>query len=162
MNNLKFLKDKMWWLNILVILMWSCFKNQPPRSFLISWCITLWLRVWHLRGKWYEVWRVWEKVWLFQVRLPFGNLQEDIQVDVFCALYLGICFSWIIFTVGFWCQTIHKEILRRFVTMMVKSGLEKNILRFHDGLQSCYCPVPKNLPRKAELAWQVSRYLWRG
>ena len=101
MISLKFLKDKMWWLNIPVILMWSCFKNQPRRSFLISWCITLWLRVWHLRGKWYEVWRVWEKVWLFQVRLLFGNLQEDIQVDVFCAVYLGnSLFSWIIFNLG--------------------------------------------------------------
>ena len=30
-----------------------------------------------------------------------------------------------------------------------------------DPLQSCCCPVQKNLPRKAELAWQVSRYLWR-
>ena len=29
-------------------------------------------------------------------------------------------------------------------------------------LQSCCCPLQKNLPRKAELAWLVSRYLWRG
>ena len=28
--------------------------------------------------------------------------------------------------------------------------------------QSCYCPVQKNLPRKTEMAWQVSRYFWRG
>ena len=67
-------------------------------------------------------------------------------------------------TVGFWCQTIHKKFLRRFDTvlglkMMMKSGLEKMILKFHDGLQSCCCPVQKNLPKKAELAWQVSRYL---
>ena len=67
-------------------------------------------------------------------------------------------------TVGFWCQIIYKKFLRRFDTifglkMMMKSGLEKNILKFHDGLQSCCCPVQKNLPRKAELAWQVSRYL---
>ena len=45
---------------------------------------------------------------------------------------------------------------------MVKSGLEKNILKFHVPLQSCCCPVQKNLPRRAELAWLVSRYLWRG
>ena len=69
-------------------------------------------------------------------------------------------------TVGFWCQKIHKKFLLKFDTIfglkrMVKSGLEKIILRFHDGLQSCCCPVQKNLPRKAELAWQVSRYLWR-
>ena len=72
----------------------------------------------------------------------------------------------LIITVGFWCQTIHKKFLQRFDTifglkMMMKSGLEKIILKFHDGLQSCCCPVQKNLPRKAELAWQVSRYLWR-
>ena len=69
-------------------------------------------------------------------------------------------------TAGFWCQTIHKKFLWRFDTifglkMMMKSGLEKIILKFHDGLQSCCCPVQKNLPRKAELVWQVSRYLWR-
>ena len=46
--------------------------------------------------------------------------------------------------------------------VMVKSGLEKIILKFHVPLQSCCCPVQKNLPRKAELAWLVSRYLWRG
>ena len=43
-------------------------------------------------------------------------------------------------TVGFWCQTIHEKFLQRFDTifglkMMVKSGLEKNILKFNDGLQ---------------------------
>ena len=45
---------------------------------------------------------------------------------------------------------------------MVKSGLEFFILKFTEPLQSCCCPVPKNLPIRAELAWQVSRYLWRG
>ena len=69
-------------------------------------------------------------------------------------------------TISFWCQTINEKFFRRFDTifgleMMVKSGLEKIILRFHDGLQTCCCPVQKNLPRKAELAWQISRYLWR-
>ncbi len=46
--------------------------------------------------------------------------------------------------------------------MMMKSGLEFFILKFYQPLQSCCCPVQKNLPRKAELAWQVSRYLRRG
>ena len=69
------------------------------------------------------------------------------------------------FTVGFWCQTIHKKFSQRFNTivglkMVVKSGLEKVIFKFHNGLQSCCCPVQKNLPRKAELARQVSRYRW--
>ena len=40
--------------------------------------------------------------------------------------------------------------------------LEFFILKFTKPLQSCCCPVQKNLPRRAELAWQVSRYLWRG
>ena len=43
--------------------------------------------------------------------------------------------------------------------MMVKSGLEFFILKFTETLQSCCCPVQKHLPREAELAWQVSRYL---
>ena len=52
---------------------------------------------------------------------------NDVQTETHC-------------TVGFWCQTIHKKFLRRFDTifglkMMVKSGLEKNILKFHCGLQ---------------------------
>ena len=46
--------------------------------------------------------------------------------------------------------------------MMVKSGLEFFILKFTEPLQSYCCPVQKNLPRWAELVWQVSRYLWRG
>ena len=46
--------------------------------------------------------------------------------------------------------------------MMMKSGLEKIILKFHVHLQSCCSPMQKNLPRKAELAWLLSRYLWRG
>ena len=45
--------------------------------------------------------------------------------------------------------------------MIVKSGLE-SILKFTEPLQSCCCPVQKYLPRMAELAWQLSRYLWRG
>ena len=63
------------------------------------------------------------------------------------------------FTVGFWCQTIHRKFLRRFDTIFGLKMMVKNILKFHDSLQSCCCPVQKNLPRKAELAWQVSRYL---
>jgi hypothetical protein len=46
--------------------------------------------------------------------------------------------------------------------MTMKSGLEFFILKFTKPLQSCCCPVQKNLPRKAELACQVRRYLWRG
>ena len=44
---------------------------------------------------------------------------------------------------------------------MVKSGLEF-ILKLTEPLQSCCCPVQKYLPRMAELAWQLSRNLWRG
>ena len=55
-------------------------------------------------------------------------------------------------TVGFWCQTIHKKILRRFDTifglkMMMKSDLEKIILKFHGGL-------PANLLGQFSLSWQ--------
>ena len=45
--------------------------------------------------------------------------------------------------------------------MMVKSCLEF-ILKLTEPLQICCCPVQKYLPRLAELAWQLSRYLWRG
>jgi hypothetical protein len=38
---------------------------------------------------------------------------------------------------------------------IVKSGLEKIILKFHVPLQSCCCPVQKNLARRAELAWLI-------
>ena len=41
----------------------------------------------------------------------------------------------------------------------VKSGLDFFILKSYQPLQSCCCPVQKDLPRRAELAWQVSRYL---
>ena len=46
--------------------------------------------------------------------------------------------------------------------MKVKSGLEFFMFILNEPLQSCCCPVQKNQPRKAELAWQVSSYLWRG
>ena len=46
--------------------------------------------------------------------------------------------------------------------MVVKSGLEFFILKFTEPLQSCCCPVQKYLPGMAELARQLSRYLWRG
>ena len=42
--------------------------------------------------------------------------------------------------------------------MMKNGGLEFFILKFIEPLQCCCCPVPKNLAKKAELAWQVSRY----
>ena len=46
-------------------------------------------------------------------------------------------------------QKILTEIWHHFwLKMMIKSGLEKNILKFHQPLQSCCCPVQKNLPRK--------------
>ena len=37
-----------------------------------------------------------------------------------------------------------------------------DFLKLTEPLQSCYCPVQKYLPRMAKLAWQLSRYLWRG
>ena len=46
-----------------------------------------------------------------------------------------------------------------YLKMIVKSGLEFSILKFREPLQSCCCPVQKEMHKKAELAWQVSRYL---
>ena len=43
--------------------------------------------------------------------------------------------------------------------MIMKRGLESFILKFTKPLKSCCSPVQKDLPRKAELAWQISRYL---
>ena len=40
--------------------------------------------------------------------------------------------------------------------MMMKIGLEFFIFKLNKSLQSCCCPVQKNLPILAELAWQVS------
>ena len=58
---------------------------------------------------------------------------------------------------GFWSQTIRKKFLQRFDTIfglkvMVKSGLEKIILKFNNGLKSFCCPVQKNLPRLAGIS----------
>ena len=46
--------------------------------------------------------------------------------------------------------------------MIVKSGLEFFYFVIEWGLSELLLPSAKNRPRKAELAWQVSRYLWRG
>ena len=42
---------------------------------------------------------------------------------------------------------------------MVKSGLEFFIFKLNKSLQSYCCLVQKNWSRKAEWAWQVSRYI---
>ena len=49
-----------------------------------------------------------------------------------------------------------------FEIIFSQSGREKNISIFRVPLQSWCYPVQKNLPRKIELAWQFTRYLWRG
>ena len=46
--------------------------------------------------------------------------------------------------------------------MMVESGVEFFILKSYVPLQSCCCPVQNKSAQEAELAWQVSRNLWRG
>ena len=61
-----------------------------------------------------------------------------------------------------WTKISSLEITIFDLKMKVKSGLEFFILKFTKPLQSCCCPVQKNLLRKAELARQVSRYLLRG
>ena len=52
-----------------------------------------------------------------------------------------------------WTKISSLEIDIFDLKMMVKSGLEFFILKFTKPLQSCCCPVQKNLHRKAELAW---------
>ena len=59
-----------------------------------------------------------------------------------------------------WTKISSHEIDIFGLKVVVKSGLGKIILNFTEPLQSCCCPVQKILPRN--LAWQVSRYLWRG
>ena len=46
--------------------------------------------------------------------------------------------------------------------MMVKSGLETIILKFHKPFKVAAAQCEKNLPSKAEFAWQVGMYLWKG
>ena len=58
-----------------------------------------------------------------------------------------------------WTKILSLEIDIFGLKMMMKSGLEFFILKFTEPLQSCCCPVQKNLSRKAELAYQVNRYL---
>ena len=58
-----------------------------------------------------------------------------------------------------WTKLLTLEMTIFGLKMMVKSGLEKIILIFQVPLQSCCGPVQKSLPRKAELAQLVSRYL---
>jgi hypothetical protein len=55
-----------------------------------------------------------------------------------------------------WTKILSLEMTIFVLKVMVKSGL---ILKFHVPLQSCFCAVQKNLPRRAELACLVSRYL---
>ena len=57
-------------------------------------------------------------------------------------------------TVGFWCQVIHKKILRRFDTsfvikLMVKIYVIEIIFKSHEPFQSYQLPGPANLARKA-------------
>ena len=56
-----------------------------------------------------------------------------------------------------WNKILSLEIALFDLKMMVKSGLGFFILKFTEPLQSYCCQVQKDLPRKAELALQVSR-----
>ena len=58
-----------------------------------------------------------------------------------------------------WTKISSLEIDIFDLKMMVKCGLEFFLKKFSAPLQSCCCPVQKYLPRMAELAWQLSRYL---
>ena len=61
-----------------------------------------------------------------------------------------------------WTKLLTLEMTIFGLKMMVRSGLEFFILKLNEPLQSCCCPVQKNRPRKAELAWQVSKYSLKG
>ena len=74
----------------------------------------------------------------------------------------------------FFCRWSFKWINIYFLILLVNSWIQQQMKikndvtkvlslgEIHEPLQSCCCPVQKNLSRKAELAWKVSRYLWRG
>ena len=56
-----------------------------------------------------------------------------------------------------WTKISSLEIAIFCLKIVIKSGREKIFfLKFTEPLQSCCCPVQKNLPSKAELAGQVS------
>jgi hypothetical protein len=55
-----------------------------------------------------------------------------------------------------WTKIVNIEITIFGLKIIVKRGLEKNILKFHQPLQSCCCPVQNDLSRKTELAWLVA------
>ena len=57
-----------------------------------------------------------------------------------------------------WTKIQSHEIDIFGLKVILKSGLGQFTLNFTKPLQSCCCPVQKNLSRKAELAWQ-SKYL---
>ena len=95
--------------------------------------------------------------------IPFRWLQVCVPVSsLTCFKFFGWQFRMIWANTSLWTKILCLEIATFELKMMVKIGLEFFILKFSEPLQSCYCPVQKNLPRKAELARQVSRYLWRG
>jgi hypothetical protein len=58
-----------------------------------------------------------------------------------------------------WTKILSLKIDIFGLKIKMKSSLENFILKFTEPLLSCCCRVQKNLPKKAELAWQVSRYL---
>ena len=61
-----------------------------------------------------------------------------------------------------WTKISSLEVAIFELKMMVKSGLEFFYFEIQRAPPECCCPVQKNLPRKAELTWQASRYLSRG
>jgi hypothetical protein len=112
------------------------------------------------------------------LELPFLSKSPSAVTSLFMKLkYLCPKTSWIenvhVCQKNYWAERYHTS-LNSFnkgtkissleidifdLKMMMKSGLEFFVLKLTEPLQGCCCPVQKNLPRKAELAWQVSRYL---
>ena len=87
---------------------------------------------------------------------------EIVRLDDFGYMYILLISTYVTPARTLSVSGLKSQVLKLTIfykKMMVKSGLELFILKFTKPLQSCCCPVQKNLPRKAELAWQVSRYL---
>ena len=93
---------------------------------------------------------------LYIVLVKIGVLQQKSSPSVL--LYNSRCDTPVItlFISGLKSRVLKLSFLS--LKMIVKSGLEF-ILKLTEPLQSCCCPVQKYLPRMAELAWQLSRYL---
>ena len=82
----------------------------------------------------------------------FGTLVIRSERQILSALLKGICSKYSIFwfplTPPKWTKILTLEITILGLKMMMKSGLEWIILKFHEPFQSCCCPVQKICPER--------------